>query len=137
MFGYKSNSKNFTVKLKLFLIKNFKIMYGMRNKVTLIGNLGADPEFKETESYKLVKVPIATNESYKNTQGEVVKETMWHNLVAWGKTAEFMTKHLKKGSEVVIEGKLINRNYTDKAGTKKYVTEVQVNDLVLVGGKKD
>ena len=112
-------------------------MYGMRNKVTLIGNLGSDPDFKETDGYKLAKVSIATNESYKNTQGEQVKETMWHNLIAWGKTAEFMSKHLKKGSEVVVEGKLINRNYTDKAGAKKYVTEVQVNDLVLVGGRKD
>lgn len=112
-------------------------MYGMKNKVTLIGNLGSDPEFKETDSYKLARVSIATNESYKNPQGEMVKETMWHNLVAWGKTAEFMTKHLKKGSEVVIEGKLINRNYTDKAGAKKYVTEVQVSDLVMVGSRKD
>lgn len=113
-------------------------MYGMRNKVTLIGNLGMDPEFKETEKgVKLAKVSIATNEVYKNNQGEQVKETMWHNLIAWGKTAEVMNKYLKKGSEVVVEGKLINRNYTDKSGTKKYVTEVQVSDFVMVGGKKD
>lgn len=113
-------------------------MYGMRNKVTLIGNLGMDPEFKETEKgVKLAKVSIATNEVYKNNQGEQVKETMWHNLIAWGKTAEVMNKYLKKGSEVVVEGKLINRNYTDKSGTKKYVTEVQVSDFVMVGGKKE
>lgn len=137
MFGYKSNTKNFTTKLKVFLFKNFKIMYGIRNKVTLIGNLGMDPDFKETEKgYKLARVSIATNETYKNSSGEQVKETMWHNLVAWGKTAEIMNKYLKKGSEVVVEGKLINRNYTDKAGTKKYVTEVQVNELVIVGSAK-
>lgn len=112
-------------------------MYGIRNKVTLIGNLGMDPDFKETEKgYKLARVSIATNETYKNSSGEQVKETMWHNLVAWGKTAEIMNKYLKKGSEVVVEGKLINRNYTDKAGAKKYVTEVQVNELVIVGSAK-
>jgi len=61
---------------------------------------------------------------------------MWHNLIAWGKTAEVMGKYLKKGSEVVVEGKLINSNYTDKAGVKKYVTEVQVNDFVMVGSRK-
>jgi single-strand DNA-binding protein len=61
---------------------------------------------------------------------------MWHNLVAWGKTAEIMNKHLHKGSEVVIEGKLVNRNYTDKAGVKKYITEVYVNDFLIVGTRK-
>jgi single-strand DNA-binding protein len=112
-------------------------MNGLRNKVTLIGNLGMDPEVKETEGgHKLAKVSIATSESYKNAKGEKVTETMWHNLIAWGKTAEFMSKYLQKGSEVVVEGKLINRNYTDKTGVKKYVTEVQVNDLLMVGSKK-
>ena len=109
----------------------------LRNKVTLIGNLGMDPEVKQTEGgHKLAKVSLATNESFKNNKGEKVTETMWHNLVAWGKTAEIMGKYLQKGSEVVIEGKLINRNYTDKAGVKKYITEVQVNDLVIVGSRK-
>jgi single-strand DNA-binding protein len=108
----------------------------LRNKVTLIGNLGMDPEIKEAEGYKLAKVSLATNESYKNNKGEKVTETMWHNLIAWGKTAEFMSKYLQKGSEVVVEGKLINRNYTDKAGVKKYITEIQVNDLVVVGNRK-
>jgi single-strand DNA-binding protein len=132
-----STLKKFTTKLKLFFLKNFKIMNGLRNKVTLIGNLGMDPEVKQTESgYKLVKVSIATNETYKNAKGEKVDETMWHNLIAWGKTAEIMGKYLKKGSEVVVDGKLINSNYTDKAGVKKYVTEVQVNDFVMVGSKK-
>ena len=112
-------------------------MNGLRNKVTLIGNLGMDPDFKETEGgHKLAKASIATHESYKNANGEKVTETMWHNLVAWGKTAEIMSKYLQKGSEVVVEGKLINRNYTDKAGVKKYITEVQVSDFVMVGSKK-
>lgn len=136
MSGYRSTKKLFVTKLKLFLSQNFKIM-NLRNKVTLIGNLGMDPELKDTDGgHKLAKVSLATNESFKNNKGEKVSETMWHNLVAWGKTAEFMGKYLQKGSEVVVEGKLINRNYTDKAGVKKYITEVQVNDLVIVGSRK-
>jgi single-strand DNA-binding protein len=112
-------------------------MNSLKNKVTLIGNLGMDPELKELDSgRKLAKVSIATNESYKNNKGEKVTETQWHNLVAWGKTAEFMGKYLQKGSEVVIEGKLINRNYTDKDGAKKYITEIQVNDMLIVGSRK-
>ncbi len=112
-------------------------MNGLKNKVTLIGNLGMDPELKEIDGgRKLAKVSLATNESYKNSKGEKVTETMWHNLVAWGKTAEFMGKYLQKGSEVVVEGKLINKNYTDKSGVKKYVTEVQVNDMLIVGSRK-
>ena len=109
----------------------------LRNKVTLIGNLGMDPEVKDIEGgRKRAKISLATNESFKNSKGEKVTETMWHNLVAWGKTAEYMSKYLQKGSEVVVEGKLINRNYTDKAGVKKYITEVEVNDLVIVGNRK-
>ncbi len=112
-------------------------MNGLKNKVTLIGNLGMDPEIKDTDGgHKLAKVSLATNESFKNAKGEKVTETMWHNLIAWGKTAEFMGKYLQKGNEVVIEGKLINRNYTDPAGVKKYVSEVQVNDFLLVGARK-
>lgn len=110
----------------------------MRNKVTLIGNLGQDPEVKELNGgNKLVKFSIATNETYRNKAGEKVTDTQWHNLTAWGKTAEIVGKYLKKGSEVAVEGKLLNRNYTDKDGVKRYVTEIQVNELVMLGGKKD
>lgn len=108
-------------------------MNGLRNKVTLIGNLGMDPEIKETENgQKMARFSIATNERYKNAKGENVTETMWHNLTAWGKTAEIMSKYCQKGSELVVEGKLINRNYTSKEGIKRYVTEVQVNDFILI-----
>lgn len=111
-------------------------MYALKNKVQLIGNLGNAPDIKNTESgKKLAKFSIATNESYRNAQGEKVTETTWHNLVAWGKVADLAEKFLNKGSEVVIEGKLINRGYTDKEGTKKYITEVQVNDLLLLNSK--
>ncbi|MBK7970127.1 MAG: single-stranded DNA-binding protein [Bacteroidia bacterium] len=112
-------------------------MNGLKNKVTLIGHLGMDPEVKQTEGgHKLAKVSLATNESYKNNKGEKITETQWHNLIAWGKTAEFLGKYVHKGNEIVVEGRLLNRNYTDKAGIKKYVTEIQVNDVLVVGGKK-
>jgi len=111
-------------------------MYTLRNKVQLIGNLGNAPELKTTETgKKLVRFSLATNEVYRNIQGEKVTDTQWHNLVAWGKTAEIIGKFLEKGSEVVIEGKLINRNYNDKEGNKKYVTEVEVVELLMMGGK--
>lgn len=111
-------------------------MYALRNRVTLIGNLGAIPDVKNTENgKKLARFSIATDEVYQNTNGEKVTETQWHTLVAWGKIAEVAEKYLEKGSEVAVEGKLVHRNYLDKEGNKKYVTEVQVNELLLLGGK--
>lgn len=111
-------------------------MYSLRNKVQLIGNLGKMPDTKKTESgKKLVKFSVATNEIYTNQKGEKVKETQWHNLVAWGKLADVAEKYLNKGSEVAVEGKLVSRDYTDKDGNKKYITEVQVNELLLLGSK--
>jgi len=112
-------------------------MNNLRNKVQLIGNLGNAPEIINLESgKKLAKFAIATNESYRNAKGETVKETQWHNLVAWGKTAEIVEKYLTKGNEVAIEGKLTSRSYEDKEGNKKYITEVVVNELLMLGGKK-
>ncbi len=112
-------------------------MNALRNKVQLIGNLGMNPEIKTLDGgKKLAKMSIATNETYKNAKGEQVKETQWHNLIAWGKTADIIEKYLKKGSEVAIDGKLINRNYTDKEGLKRYVTEIQINELLMLGGKE-
>ena len=109
-------------------------MNTLRNKVQLIGNLGAKVEVKTLESGKIVgNVTIATNESYKNQQGEKVTETTWHNLVIWGKQAEILAKYTDKGSEIGIEGKLTNRTYTDKNGEKRYFTEVVVNDFLLMG----
>ncbi len=111
-------------------------MYALKNRVQLIGNLGNSPEVKNTEAgKKLVRFSVATNESYHNSKGEKVTETQWHNLVAWGKVADIAEKYLAKGSEVVIEGKLVTHNYTDKEGVKKYVTEIQVNELLLLGSK--
>src|ERR1019366_109264 len=112
-------------------------MNALRKKVQLIGNIGMNPEIKTLDGgKKLAKLSIATNESYKNAKGELVKETTWHNLKAWGKTAEIIEKYLTKGSEVAIEGKLVNSNYTDKDGVKRYVTEVEVNEVLMLGAKQ-
>jgi single-strand DNA-binding protein len=111
-------------------------MFSIRNKVQLIGNLGKSPEVRTTETgKKLVKLSVATNEIYTNSKGEKVKETQWHNLVAWGKLADIAEKYLNTGSEVAVEGKLVNRDYTDKEGNKKNVTEIQVNELLMLGSK--
>jgi single-strand DNA-binding protein len=111
-------------------------MYALKNKVQLIGNLGSRPEVKQTDSgKKLATFSIATSENYRNAKGEKVTETQWHRVVAWGKVAEIAEKYLDKGREVAIEGKLITRSYTDKAGNKKYITEVQVAELLLLGAK--
>lgn len=112
-------------------------MYALRNKVQLIGNLGNAPEIKDFDGKKLAKFSVATNESYKNADGEKITETQWHQLIAWGKIAEIAEKFLQKGTEVAIEGKLVHRNYTDKDGIKKYVSEIQVNELLLLGGRQD
>ena len=113
-----------------------KVMNALKNKVQLIGNLGNAPEVRNTESgKKLVRFSIATSETYRNAKGEKVKETQWHNLIAWGKVADIAEKYLTKGTEVAIEGKLMNNNYTDKDGNKKYSTEIQVHELLLLGSK--
>jgi single-strand DNA-binding protein len=124
------------VQKKLERAANFKVMNALVNKVQLIGNLGNAPEVKTLESgKKMARFSVATNESYRNAKGEKVTETQWHNLVAWGKLAEIVEKYLVKGKEVAIEGKLINRSYNDKEGNKKYITEIQVNDLKMLGAK--
>ena len=111
-------------------------MSTLRNKVQLIGNVGNDPEIVNLESgKKLAKFSIATNENYKNAKGEKVTDTQWHNVVAWGKTAEIIENYVPKGKEVAVEGKLTSRSYEDKDGVKKYITEIVCNELLLLGGK--
>jgi len=109
-------------------------MNTIRNKVQLIGNLGNDPDVKQLESGKtMAKFSIATNDRYYNQDGEKVENTQWHNLVAWGKTAELAEKYLKKGSEIAVEGKLNSRSYENKEGQKKYITEVIINEILMLG----
>ncbi|HSC53902.1 MAG TPA: single-stranded DNA-binding protein [Phnomibacter sp.] len=111
-------------------------MNALKNRVQLIGNLGKDPEVKAIENgNKMARMSIATSETYQNAKGEKVTDTQWHNVVAWGKTAEIMENLLAKGNEVVIEGKLVSRSYIDKDGQKKYVTEVVANDFLLLTKK--
>lgn len=111
-------------------------MYALKNKVQLIGNLGSDPEIKNTESgKKLARLNLATNETYKNAEGEKVTDTQWHTVIAWGKMADVAEKYLAKGSEVMIEGKIVYRNYLDKEGNKKNVVEIQAGELLMLGGK--
>jgi single-strand DNA-binding protein len=109
-------------------------MNALRNKVQLIGRLGQDPEIVNLDSgKKLAKFSVATNDSYKNAQGERVENTQWHNVVAWGKTAEIVENYAAKGKEIAIEGKLTHRSYDDKDGNKRYMTEVVCNELLLLG----
>jgi single-strand DNA-binding protein len=111
-------------------------MNTLRNKVQLIGNLGNNPEVITLESgKKLAKFSIATNDSYRNASGEKITDTQWHNVIAWNKTAEIVEKYLAKGNEIAVEGKLTSRSYENKEGVKKYITEIVVNELLMLGGK--
>lgn len=111
-------------------------MSTLRNKVQLIGNLGNDPEIITLESgQKLAKFSLATNENYKDIDGQKQTKTDWHNLIAWGKTADIVEKYITKGKEIAIEGKLTNRSYETKEGEKRYVIEVIVNEILMLGSK--
>jgi single-strand DNA-binding protein len=111
-------------------------MKSLRNSVQLIGRLGKDPEVKNFEKWKKASFSIATTDSYKNQKGEKVEDTQWHNIVIWGKLAGVAEKYLKKGQEVAIEGKLIHRVY-ESNGEKKYITEINVNDFVMLSNSKN
>ncbi|QOW10342.1 single-stranded DNA-binding protein [Kaistella flava (ex Peng et al. 2021)] len=107
----------------------------LRNKVTLIGRTGKDVEIVQFENGKLAKVSLATSDYYTNAMGEKVEETQWHNLVCNGKLADLMEKYVEKGKEIAVEGKIVYRNYDDKEGQKRYITEVRIDQLVLLGSK--
>jgi single-strand DNA-binding protein len=108
-------------------------MNSLRNSVNLIGNLGMDPQVREVSGgRKMARISLATTDSYRNRDGERVKDTQWHNLVAWGSNAVFAEKYLKKGQSVAIEGKLVHREYDDKNGEKKYISEVVVNQIQIL-----
>ena len=108
-------------------------MNAMKNKVQLIGNVGQDPEVKTFEGGKKVaSLTIATNEYYKNEKGEKIEDTPWHRVTAWGKLADLIEKYVTKGKEIGVEGKLVHRSYDDKDGIKRYITEVVINDILLL-----
>jgi single-strand DNA-binding protein len=113
-------------------------MNALRNKVSLIGRLGAQPELVTFESGRtLARFSIATNESYKDKSGEWKDQTQWHNVVAWGKTANLVGKILSKGQEVIVQGRIVNKSYETKSGEKRFSTEIEMNEFLALGIKKD
>lgn len=122
---------------KQLCVTNFKHMSNLRNVVHLIGHLGANPEVKvASNGKKVAKFSLATSESFTNSKGEKKDETVWHNLVAWDKTAELAEKYLKKGNEIVVHGKISNRNYEDANGIKKYISEIIVDEMLFLKSAK-
>lgn len=112
-------------------------MQNLRNRVQLIGRLGQDPEVKTlTSGKKLTTFSVATSDSYRNSNGDKVEETQWHNIVAWGKVGEIASEYLTKGQEVALEGKLTHKSYETQNGEKRYVTEINLNELLMIGAKK-
>lgn len=106
------------------------------NKVTLIGNVGKDPELRYTSSgVAVANFTLATNEQWKDADGNTQERTEWHNIVAWKKLAEICGEWLKKGKKVYIEGRLQHRSYDDKNGIKRYVTEVVAQDMIMLDSK--
>ena len=111
-------------------------MSTLRNKVQLIGNVGNEPKITNLESgSKLARFSMATNEYYRNAQGEKVQSTQWHYVVAWDKKADLIEQYAHKGKELAVEGKLISRSYINEMGVKCYVTEIVASEVLLLGSK--
>ncbi len=109
-------------------------MNSVKNSITLIGNLGKDPETKTLDEDRTVtRFPMATNEKYRNKKGDLTESTQWHTIVAWGKMAENMGKLLKKGKGVAIRGRLVYSSYEDKDGITRYNSEIVAEDFALLG----
>ena len=108
-------------------------MNALRNRVLLIGRLGQDPERIEFDGEKVkANLRLATNEVYRNANGEKMETTQWHNIVAWGQLADIMTKYLCKGSEVAIEGRLVYRQYEDKMGQQRVAAEIVTQEMLML-----
>lgn len=113
------------------------------NKVMLIGNVGRDPEVRYLDGNgpggqgrKVASFTLATSERYRDRNGELRENTEWHNIVAWGQSAEVVEKYVKKGTQLYIEGRIRTRSWTDQAGVKKYTTEINVDNLQLLGRRE-
>ena len=112
-------------------------MNSLKNKVQLIGYLGQDPETKTTESGKKVThFTLATDDGYKNAEGQKVNETTWHNIVAWNGLADLADKYLKKGRQIAVEGRIVYRTYEDKKGITKNITEIVLSDFMFLDPAK-
>ena len=108
----------------------------LNNSVRIIGNLGMNPEVKSFgNDQKLAKFSVATTETYKNANGEKEKITQWHNVVVWGKLATVVEKYMQKGQMIALEGQLTSRSYTDKSGNKRYITEINANQIQMLAKK--
>ena len=111
-------------------------MNALKNKVQLIGNLGTTPEIITLDDGKrIAKFSLATNETYKDSSGQKVTDSQWHNIIAWNNIASIVEQFLQKGSEVIIEGRLRSRAFDDKEGNKRYFTEIVCNELLMLGRK--
>lgn len=111
-------------------------MKNLLNSVRLVGNVGYDPEIREFESgKKLAKINLATNEKVTLGSGEVVNNTQWHRLVAWGNMADRFEKIVKKGSKLMVEGSLQHRSYVNADGLKKETSEIVVKNILLIEAK--
>ncbi|WP_299064603.1 single-stranded DNA-binding protein [uncultured Polaribacter sp.] len=109
-------------------------MNTLRNKVQLIGRLGQEPEIVTfSDGNKIAKFSMATDDSYKDKNGTKVERTYWHNVVIKGGLVQVVENYVNKGQEIAVEGKLTNKSYTTKDGEKRYVTEVLVNELLMLG----
>lgn len=107
------------------------------NKIFLLGNTGKAPEIISFENgKKLAKVSLATTEVSKDASGNKIENTTWHDLVFWGNIVEVVEKYVSKGTQLLVEGKLIKRSWDDKEGNKRYSTEVHVKEMTLLGAKK-
>ncbi len=112
-------------------------MNSLRNRVILIGRLGAEPVVRTYEgNKKQVRMKLATDDQY-TKDGDKVKETQWHNLVVWGSLCEICEKYLTKGKEIAVEGKIVYRKWDDKEGKNHYMTEITVDNLLMVGAKQN
>lgn len=113
-------------------------MNTLRNKVNLIGRLGAKPEVVKFDNGRtLAHFSLATSDGYKNKEGEWIDTTQWHNINAWGKTAELVDKLLDKGLEIAVEGKLMNSSYQSKDGEKRFSTTIEIRDFLLLTPKSN
>jgi len=113
-------------------------MNALRNSVRLIGHLGDNPKLRKLDGDKYVaNFSLATNENFHDHNGNKMAETTWHKLVAWGKQAEVAEKYLKKGTEIAVEGKLTNHSYEDKNGETHFVTEIVVNEILVLDKKSE
>lgn len=113
-------------------------MHALKNKVQLIGNIGQKPEIRiNVNGLKTAKITLAINDCYRDGKGQRVKETQWHILILNGRLAEMAENCLDKGNEIAVEGRLTNRTYTGKDGLRRFITEIQVNELLILNNGID